>query len=226
MPEWLRNSFQTSEHTSIESVIARLMLALLCGMLVAGIYAYGRGARSSRSPTMPTTLVLLSVLIALVTLVIGDSVARAFGLVGALSIVRFRTVVEDARDTAFVMFAVVVGMAIGSGHSQLALLGMPVVVAAVTLMRLIQGGSIGSDPFSAILELRIDRDRRPEDLMSHEAMGRAEKLRLQAMRTAGGGAAYHLEFIADFSDAETIAGIVGELSQLPGVRGVEIRPRG
>ena len=50
----------------------------------------------------------------MVTQVIGDNVARAFSLVGALSIVRFRTVVRDTQDTAFVIFAVVVGMAVGA----------------------------------------------------------------------------------------------------------------
>ena len=50
----------------------------------------------------------------MVSMVIGNEIARAFSLVGALSIVRFRTVVEDTRDTAFVIFAVVVGMALGA----------------------------------------------------------------------------------------------------------------
>ncbi|MDZ4830382.1 MAG: hypothetical protein SGJ09_09330 [Phycisphaerae bacterium] len=48
------------------------------------------------------------------TMVIGSSVARAFSLVGALSLVRFRTVVDDTRDTAFVIFALIVGMAAGT----------------------------------------------------------------------------------------------------------------
>ncbi len=57
---------------------------------------------------------LLAVLIAMVTQVIGDNVALAFSLVGALAIVRFRTVVRDTQDTAFVMLSVVVGMAVGA----------------------------------------------------------------------------------------------------------------
>jgi hypothetical protein len=57
--------------------------------------------------SFPITLALLSVLIAMSTQVIGDNVARAFSLVGALSIVRFRTVVRDTKDTAYVIFAVV-----------------------------------------------------------------------------------------------------------------------
>ena len=68
------------------------------------------------------TLVLLTILIAMVTQVIGDNVARAFSLVGALSIVRFRTVVRDTQDTAYVIFAVAVGMAVGANNFSVAAL--------------------------------------------------------------------------------------------------------
>jgi len=74
--------------------------------------------------------VLLSVLLCLATLVIGDNVARAFSIVGALSIVRFRTVVRDTRDTAFVIAAVTVGMAAGAGYFLAPLLSLPVMVVA------------------------------------------------------------------------------------------------
>ena len=56
---------------------------------------------------------MLTVILALITQVIGGSAARAFTLVGALAIVRFRTRVNDTRDTAYVILAVCVGMAIG-----------------------------------------------------------------------------------------------------------------
>ena len=114
MPEWLRDAVTAGEPLPPTSVlIGRVALAVVCGFLVAGVYTWTLGRRGEDGRTLRTTLVLLSVLIAVVTLVIGNSVARAFGLVGALSIVRFRTVVEDTRDTAFVIFAVAVGMAAG-----------------------------------------------------------------------------------------------------------------
>ena len=82
------------------------------------------------------TLVLLTILIAMVTQVIGDNVARAFSLVGALSIVRFRTVVRDTQDTAYVIFAVAVGMAVGARPPSVALVRSGVVgVAAYDEMR-------------------------------------------------------------------------------------------
>src|SRR5829696_4825157 len=94
-------------------VTARLVIAMILGGLVAWTYRHTRQPEQITA-TFPATLVLLSILIAMVTQVIGDNVARAFSLVGALSIVRFRTVVRDTKDTAFVIFSVVVGMAVGA----------------------------------------------------------------------------------------------------------------
>ena len=95
---------------AIEVLAARLVVALGLGVVVAGVYLLTQRKPRAELAPFVTTLVLLTVLIAMVTLVIGNSVARAFGLVGALSIVRFRTVVEDTRDTAFVIFAVFAGV--------------------------------------------------------------------------------------------------------------------
>src|SRR5947207_5525327 len=80
-------------------------------------------------------MVLLAILLGMVSMVIGSNIARAFALVGALSIVRFRTVVRDTQDTAFVIFAVVVGMAAGADHLWVALLGSAIVVTAVLILR-------------------------------------------------------------------------------------------
>ena len=96
-------------------VLLRLLAACGLGYVVAVIYRKTRPAPAVLA-SFPGTLVLLSVLIAMVTQVIGDNVARAFSLVGALSIVRFRTVVRDTQDTAYVIFAVAVGMAVGADH--------------------------------------------------------------------------------------------------------------
>ena len=54
--------------------------------------------------------------------IIGDSIARAFSLVGALSIIRFRTAIQDPRDIGFVFYALAVGMAVGAGNPSVAIL--------------------------------------------------------------------------------------------------------
>src|SRR4051794_33844288 len=134
MPPWLQQSLSSTGHASPVELIWRIGVAFIFGFVVALIY---RGTHRSEpiAPTFPRTLVLLSILIAMVTSVIGDSVARAFSLVGALSIVRFRTVVRDTQDTAFVIFAVIVGMAAGANHLWVAIIGTGVISAAIFVLR-------------------------------------------------------------------------------------------
>ncbi|MBM3764928.1 MAG: DUF4956 domain-containing protein [Acidobacteria bacterium] len=111
----------------------RVAVAILYGAAVAWIHQR-TSKPADASPSLQATLVLLAGLIAMVTQVIGDNVARAFSLVGALSIVRFRTVVRDTRDTAFVIFAVVAGMAAGSQAYWLGAAGMIIVGGAAFAM--------------------------------------------------------------------------------------------
>lgn len=150
MPEFLTRALAGGQAVDPWEVLARLVAALVLGSVVAWIYARTtRGGESAAS--LPTTLVLLAVLIAMVTQVIGDNVARAFSLVGALSIVRFRTVVRDTRDTAFVIFAVIVGMATGSQYPWVAVLGILVVGAAA--FGLAGPRTAGAEPL--VLRLRV-----------------------------------------------------------------------
>src|SRR5687768_15182833 len=133
MPEFLNGVIEAPSVGGVQ-VLIRLIIAMLLGGVVTGVYRLTRAADEA-APSFTVTLVLLSILIAMVTQVIADNVARAFSLVGALSIVRFRTVVRDTQDTAYVIFAVAVGMSVGAGHALLAVSGIGVVALAALLMR-------------------------------------------------------------------------------------------
>ncbi|MEM6471306.1 MAG: DUF4956 domain-containing protein [Planctomycetota bacterium] len=138
MSEWLdrlsSNGVDLSPlDPSLTVLLSRLVLAWLCGIGVAWI---ARRNRPRAEPdTLPVTLILMSILIAMATQIIGDNIARAFSLVGALSIVRFRTAVRETRDVAFVLAAVVVGMAVGAGQYWVSGLGIVVVGLATFLAR-------------------------------------------------------------------------------------------
>ena len=109
MPDFFGAATVTADPVAV--IVLRLIVAMVFGGVVAFVY---RRARRVPGGSFTTTLILLAILIAMVTQVIGDNVARAFSLVGALSIVRFRTVVRDTQDTAYVIFSVAVGMAVGA----------------------------------------------------------------------------------------------------------------
>src|SRR5215471_708600 len=147
MPDWLVEGAPTEMPVLLQTMALRLGLALVFGGLVAVIYRGTHARDKADGHALATTLVLLSVLIAMVSLVMGNSVARAFSLVGALSIVRFRTVVEDTRDTAFVIFSVIVGMAAGAGLLLVPLVGIPTV--GVSALLLDRWGAVGRGPKAA-----------------------------------------------------------------------------
>lgn len=106
----------------------RLLAAWLAGFLIALIAK--RGHATTERDSFQLTLILMCILIAIATQTIGDSIARAFSLVGALSIVRFRTAVPATRDVAFVLAAVVIGMAVGADQYIMAIVGLTVVASA------------------------------------------------------------------------------------------------
>jgi uncharacterized membrane protein YhiD involved in acid resistance len=80
------------------------------------------------------TLVLNGMTVALVMLVIGSDIARAFSLVGALSIIRFRNAVKETRDVGFIFFTMAIGMAIGTGFYLLAVAGTIFISLVILLM--------------------------------------------------------------------------------------------
>lgn len=107
---------------NVFDVFGNLMVALVCGVIIALVYRYiYRGP--SYSVTYVNSLVLLTLVVSVVMLVIGNNLARAFGLVGAMSIIRFRTAVRDVQDIVFIFFALSVGMASGVGLHIIALSG-------------------------------------------------------------------------------------------------------
>lgn len=120
-------------------VIASLALAFFLGLLVSGVYRLTNRNRPL-NPSLMLTFIILSMIIALVMMVIGNSIARAFSLVGALSIIRFRTVVKDNRDIAYVFFALAAGMASGVGNYILAATGVGFIALMLLLLDFVQFG--------------------------------------------------------------------------------------
>ncbi len=108
--------------TSSADVIANLLVALACGLLLSIIYRLTyRGP--SYSVTFVNALVLLTIIASIVIMVIGNNIARAFGLVGAMSIIRFRTAIRDTMDLVFIFLSLAIGMACGVGLTAVALVG-------------------------------------------------------------------------------------------------------
>ena len=108
--------------TATADVLANLLVAFVCGLMMSIIYRLTYKG-PSYSVTFVNSLVLLSIISAIVIMVIGNNIARAFGLVGAMSIIRFRTAIRDTMDLVFIFLSLALGMACGVGLNILAILG-------------------------------------------------------------------------------------------------------
>ena len=224
MPDWLTSSLSGSQTTPPALMAWHIGTALILGVAVAGLYRWARRGEAVQA-TFVTTLVLLAAVIAMATQVIGDNVARAFSMVGALSVVRFRTVVKDTQDTAFVIFAVVVGMAAGSNHLAVALVGLVVVgVASIGLWPPRRPGSW--DRATSTLSLRIGLAEGIRTAAESLLVGAVEQLELTSASTAKQGASLNLTYRVRLRPECSPASLVAELNRLEGVESVELERGG
>jgi hypothetical protein len=222
MPDWLQDAFQKDVELSPALLATRLAAALALGCVVAGVYRLTRRTLTTDAASLVPTLVLLTVIIAMVTLAIGNSVARAFSLVGALAIVRFRTVVEDPRDTAFVIFAVAVGLAAGAGLLAVPVVGIPFAAVAAFVFRARTASAVDR-PLDFTLRVRIGAGHSPGVLLADVFGKHVEQSRLTMMGTARQGAALDVTYDVRLSRADGAEGLVSELNRLEGVQDVELR---
>ena len=105
-----------------QSILLSLLLAFVLGQVMAWVY-YFTHSGLSYSKSYVQSIVLITVLVAIIMAVIGNNIITAFGLMGALAIIRFRNVVKDTRDIVFIFCALVVGMAAGSQAFSVAIVG-------------------------------------------------------------------------------------------------------
>jgi hypothetical protein len=125
----------TAEFSVLDIVIV-MALSFILSAFIGWIYKIThRGTLYTQSFVF--TLVLNGMVVALVMMVVGSNIARAFSLVGALSIVRFRNAVKETRDVGFIFFTMAIGMAIAIKFYLLAIAGAVVIsLMIVVMMRL------------------------------------------------------------------------------------------
>lgn len=173
---------------SYPEMVINIALATVLGLMVAVVYRMThKGLSYSQSFTQ--TILFVSVIVAIVMMVIGASLAKAFALVGALSIIRFRTVVKDTRDTSFVFGALAVGMAAGTSNYFLAGVAAAFICCVALVMHKVNFGSLYKSEFilrftfdqsydsAAYLEVIQEQSKR-SNLLHIEPSGDRKTLRL------------------------------------------------
>ena len=130
---------QGDQLTNWEAAFA-MLVCLGCMILVSLVYRFThQGAGYSTSYVQ--TLVLMGLVTTLIMIVIGSNIARAFSLVGALSIIRFRNAIKETRDVGYIFFAMAIAMACGTRFYTLAMLSSSVISSVLIVMHFSNYGS-------------------------------------------------------------------------------------
>ena len=221
MSELFKQVAANGPPTTPRDAVVTLLGALLLGWIVGWVYARTRPP-SNADGSFRVTLVLLAILIAIVTQVVGGNEARAFSLVGALSIVRFRTVVQDTQDAAFAIFAVVMGMAAGANDIWIAMMGIILVSAGAFVMNRAPSAT-AMPPFGFTLYLRVGLGHDVDALVLAPFATHVANHRLVSLQTAKQGTEIEASYQVDVRSDGSVEGLVKTLNRTEGVHHVQLR---
>ncbi|GAA4723245.1 DUF4956 domain-containing protein [Phytohabitans rumicis] len=119
---------------SVGDIAIALALSFVLSAAIGWVYrATHRNVSYSQSYVQ--TLVILGMIISLIMLVVGSNIARAFALVGALSVIRFRNAIKETRDVGFIFLVMGIGMACGTRFYTLAVVATVAICLAVVVMQ-------------------------------------------------------------------------------------------
>jgi len=138
-----------------QEILINLTLSFILGIVVSLIYKKTHKGLSYSQSFMITNI-FVAVIVCMVIMIIGNNLARAFALVGALSIIRFRTVVKDTKDTAYIFWALAAGMASGTGSYFLAITGTAVISVIALILHHTNFGSFVKSEF--ILQFVLEKE--------------------------------------------------------------------
>lgn len=137
-------------------IIINLILSFFIGLLISFVYKKTHKGMSYSQSFMITNI-FICLIVCMVIMIIGNNLARAFALVGALSIIRFRTVIKDTKDIAYIFWALAGGMACGTGSYFIAVIGSTIITIIAFILFKTNYGSIYKSEF--ILQFRYKKNK-------------------------------------------------------------------
>ncbi len=162
MTHWVNNWFDLVLHSDMggsagspETIAFILMLSFVVGHLIAWVYMWTHQVLSY-SQTFVASIVVLPPIVAMMMSLMAGSIVVAFGLLAVFAVVRFRNVLKDTRDTSFVLWAIVEGMAVGTMRYTSAVIGVLFIGLVLLYLRTTSFGS--RHRFDAVLTLQITGD--------------------------------------------------------------------
>jgi Domain of unknown function (DUF4956) len=209
--------FQYSLTTN--EIIGNISVALICSVLISFFYKKtynGPGYLDS----FANALILLSLITAVVIMIIGNNLARAFGLVGAMSIIRFRTAVKETHDIVYIFFSLTIGMAAGVGLHSLAIVGT-IFIGLISFIIAKMGLQNGLTK-NTLLEFQLENGTEQSAKEYQNIISRyTKKMKLINIKTLDNKlllVSYYIRFKKDDQNFD----LVNQLQQITGVKNISL----
>lgn len=202
----------TREFTVLDVVLA-LTLSFLLSAFIGWVYqTTHRG--TSYTQSFVFTLVMNGMIVALVMLIVGSNIARAFSLVGALSIIRFRNAVKETRDVGFIFFTMTIGMAIGTRFYTLGIIAAVVISLAVILMTRLDW--FAREMGTQILRIYVPNDTAFDNLFDSTFIKYTSISELISVDTVQNGTLTELVYSVGLKKAAIMQDFIAEVKRLNG----------
>jgi uncharacterized membrane protein YhiD involved in acid resistance len=201
----------TTEVFTSYDIVLTIVLSFVLSLLIG--YVYQRTHRGvAYSQSYVQTVVLMAMVVGIIMLVIGSNIARAFTLVGALSIVRFRNAVKETRDVGYIFFAMAIGMACGTRFYLLAVIATVVICALLWAMD--HFNFFAKESASHLLKIRLPADMPYATLFESLFARYLNRYELVAMETVQAGTLLELVYSVELKRGADVQAFLSELATL------------
>jgi uncharacterized membrane protein YhiD involved in acid resistance len=203
----------TTEVFTTYDIVLTIVVSFVLTLLIG--YTYKRTHRGvAYSQSYVQTVVLMAMVVGVIMLVIGSNIARAFTLVGALSIVRFRNAVKETRDVGYIFFAMAVGMACGTRFYLLAIIATLIICALLWAMD--RFNFFAKDAAGQLLKIRLPTDLPYATVFENLFARYLERYELVAMETVQAGTLLELVYSVEVKGRADVQAFLRALAELNG----------
>ncbi|MBV1854412.1 DUF4956 domain-containing protein [Catellatospora tritici] len=196
---------------SVTDIVVALALAFLLSSIIGWVYrATHRNVSYSQSYVQ--TLVILGMLVSLIMLVVGSNIARAFALVGALSVVRFRNAIKETRDVGFIFLVMGVGMAVGTRFYSLGVIATAAICLVIFVMFRFSWFQLSVQ--RQVVKVQVPADGNHTATISDALIAHTTEFELVSMESIRGGALTELMYTVRLKKGSEPSDLITALSAL------------
>jgi len=204
---------------SVTDVAIALALSFVLSMLIAWVYrATHRNVSYSQSYVQ--TLVILGMLVSVIMLVVGSNIARAFALVGALSVVRFRNAIKETRDVGFIFLVMAVGMAVGTRFYTLGAVAAVTISLVIYLMYRFNWFQLNVQ--RQVVKVQVPAEGDYTHAVNDVLIRHTDEFELVSMESIRGGALTELMYTVKIKKGSEPGSLISELRERNSGQGVTV----